>query len=224
MGSTRRASRPAPARSETQLPVTVDDPASLGFFQAAFDRNAVSYFASNIWSVLIFRGPSTLSRQHRPPRAIYLQQPHELDPLPDPDHAGWVRAVSEPGGRHRNDESVFHPRSGSWLPCADESPRWRHAQHAIHGPLALAIPLDGLVRPLLAGYYAIRVPGLLAMVVIVLAYTFTQSTSPSLFMEEWDSATFYILSAGMTVVVLLLHVLIVLAGAAPAEVRWRARP
>ena len=76
----------------------------------------------------------------------------------------------------------------------------------------LAIPLDALVRPILAGYYATFLGAwyVLALVLLYLAYILTLSTPPYPFLEEWDAASLYGFYAGASVGIVVLHVLVVL--------------
>jgi hypothetical protein len=212
-GSTSRAPRPTPRRTVTELPVSSSP--QLGFFQAAFDRAAVSYFLSNIWSTLIFVwtlyfiAAASTSDGNLPFSAVtnvtlFLVFVTRSGLVPCPNLAAATGTFG------------LFTLVTFWIVVAARGrvAAFGDTSNMLFTDLTshLAIPLDALVRPILAGSYATFLGAwyVLALVLLYVSYVLTLSTPPYPFLEEWDAASLYGFYAGASVGIVVLHVLVVL--------------
>jgi hypothetical protein len=216
VGSTQR--RPTATRSSSALPVIAERSTSSepGFFAALCDREAVTYFAQNVWSTAIISCTFYL--------LALASSPRDDDRLPFASVTNVTLFLA------------FVTRTGI-VPCPNLTAAagvfglftvlcfWIIV--AIQGRVAafgdasnmlfidltahVAIPLDALVRPYLLGYYT-SLLGLwytLFFALATLGFNLALPEPYYPFTRTWSDAALYGFYAGVIAALLLLHASIV---------------
>jgi hypothetical protein len=215
VGSTQR--RLPVARPSPELPAMVERSTSAepGFFEAACDREAITYFAKNVWSAAIFSWTFYLlalassGDDDRLPFAsvtyftLFLVFVSRTGFVPCPNLAATAGVLG------------LFTVLGFWITVASEgrvaafgdAPNMLFIDLTAH----LAIPLDAFVRPYLLGYYTslLGIWYTLFFALAMLGYMLVLPEPYYPFMRTLSDAALYGLYFGSIAAVLCLHAAIV---------------
>lgn len=209
MGSTRRAPPARPAA----LPVAAPPEPALGFFQALCDREAVSCFVGNIWSVAIYSWTfyflAAASAGAGLPFALLT---HFTLSLAFVTRTGFVTCPNLTAAA-----GIFGGFTvlAFWIVVAAQGrvAAFGDTPYMLFKDLTshLAIPLDAFVRPLVFGYYRTFL-GLWYTAFFAFAYlgyVLVLPEPPYPFLQTWTPAELYGFYGGGIVAILVAHGLVV---------------